>query len=122
MGGAIPQVQVVASLFHADKVQPRRCFGSKPHACDESRPKWWRVSASHLRGYGEEEFVDTAIGHKFTEEGRAAFMEKHRHAEFGMQKFENGRRRNVGTIERPNLSGDQRSCTASCEEVAAGFG
>ena len=113
---------MAASLLHADKVQPGRCFGSKFHTCDESRAGRWHVSAGHLRGYGEEEFVDAAIGHEFTEEGGAAFMEKQRHAKLSTQKFENGRRRNAGTFEQPNLRGDQRSRTAGCEELSAGLG
>src|SRR5260370_39661907 len=104
----VSRVQVVAPLLQADKVQPGRRFGSKPRACDESRAGWRHVSAGHLRGYGKEEFVDAAIGQEFTEEGGAAFMQKQRYAELATQKFENGRRRNDGTCERPHLRGRQR--------------
>jgi hypothetical protein len=64
---------VVPSLLHADDVQPGRSFGKKLHACDESRTEWWHVAAGHLRGYGEEEFVDAAIRQEPAEQGRAAF-------------------------------------------------
>jgi Arc/MetJ family transcription regulator len=61
------------------------------------------VSAGHLRGYGEEEFVDAAVRHESAEQGRAAFMQKERYAEFSAEKFENGSRRNDRTLERSNL-------------------
>jgi hypothetical protein len=64
---------VVPSLLYADDVQPGRCFGKKLYTCDKSRAKWWHVSAGHLRGYGEEKFVDAALRHEPAEEGRAAF-------------------------------------------------
>ena len=65
---------MVPSLFHAEDVQPWRCFGKEPHTCDKSRPKWLLVSAGHLWRNGEEEFVYTALRRESAKQGRAAFM------------------------------------------------
>jgi hypothetical protein len=65
---------VVLPHIHADDVEPGRRFGKKLHAGDESRALWRHVSAGHLRGYGEEKFVDAAVRHEPAEQGRAAFM------------------------------------------------
>src|SRR5450432_699361 len=122
LANGIPQVQVVVLLPGADKVQPWRCFGKKLHPRDQSRARPAPVSAGQLRGDGEEKFVDAAIGHEFTEQGRAAFVEKQRYAELGTQKFENGSRRNDGTFERPDFRGAKRPGPARCENLFAGFG
>jgi len=106
---------VAPSLLDADNVQPGRGLGNKLDPRDESRTPWLPVSASHLRGYGEEEFVDATLRYESAEQSWAAFMEKERYAEFRAQKFQHRSWRDDGTFERPDFRRDQRSYSA-CHE------
>ena len=73
---AVPQIQVIPPLLHADDVQPGRCFGKELHTCDQSGAWPVHVATGHLRSEGQKEFVHATVRRESTKKGRAAFTQK----------------------------------------------
>ena len=107
----IPQVEMVATLLHADDFQPRRCLRKELRARDHAGALPLYIPASELRSHCEKEFVDAAVRHKVSEKSRTSFVEQELHREFIAEEFQDRGRSNFAfrAFHCPHFSRGERA-------------